>query len=561
MPALAQAVPPGGGAAPIIPPSVSAPLQAPPTERVLPPEQPQVLPPTPPPSAGAVEPPEGGPVRVDEIRIQGVTVYDAGALRAEYAGAVGAAVPRIQLDEIVRGLQTRYREDGYILTVVRGSFEKGNNGRVVFVIQAVEGYIGDVKLDGDIGPAATLVYRMLNKLTDKRPVNNADLERALLLANDVPGVSVKAVLRRESGEPGAIQLIAQLSRKSLSGFATYDNRGSHEAGPNEMLLSGATNSFTNFGERLEALLFSTLNREQIFGQVNGDAFLTADGLHLHVFFGDGNNQPGGILKPTGFNGDISIAGGELSYPVFRSRRFNLSVNTDVDTYNTDITLAALGATGFSASHLTMWRGGSSGDLQDALFFDLPAATSLNIKVTHGLVGTSDTRPGNVVHFTKVAGDLTRVQNLFTLVDVPIALKASVGGQYTRDILPTSEKFYLGGTRFGRGFFNGEVTGDKAIGSTTELQENVKLVHLPFTPPDLELPAQFYQFFDYGHAFNLGPGDLDFSLRSAGLGVRSDLTSWLFLELEGLHRFTTHPQGLSVAVEAEYAFFTRVTAHY
>ena len=106
-----------------------------------------------------------------------------------------AAVPRTRLDEIVRGLQTKYREDGYILTVVHGQFER-SNGRIVFVIQAVEGYIGDVKLDGDIGPAGALVYRMLKKLTDKRPVNNSDLERALLLANDVPGVTVKAVAPR-----------------------------------------------------------------------------------------------------------------------------------------------------------------------------------------------------------------------------------------------------------------------------------------------------------------------------------------------------------------------------
>jgi hemolysin activation/secretion protein len=558
-PALAQAVPPGAGGAPAIPPNVSAPLQAPPVERVLPPAQPEVLPPTPPANAGPVEVPKGGPVRVDEIRLQGFTVYDPVQLRAMYADAVGPAVQRTRLDEIVRGLQTRYREDGYILTVVRGEFRR-EKGRIVFVIQAVEGYIGDVKLDGDIGPAGALVYRMLNKLTDKRPVNNADLERALLLANDVPGVTAKAVLRR-SNEPGAVQLIAQLSRKAISAFATYDNRGSKEAGPNEMLISGATNSFTNFGERLEALLFSTLNREQIFGQVNGDAFLGADGLHIRAYFGRGNNQPGGILATTGFNGDLSIAGADLSYPIVRSRRFNWSVNTDIDTYNTDITLSAFGTSSFSASHQLLWRVGSSADVQDALLFDFPAATSLNFKVTHGLVGTSDTRPGDNVHFTKIAGDLTRVQNLWTIADVGIALKASVGGQYTSDILPTNEKFYLGGTRFGRGFFNGEVTGDRAIGSSIELQENDKLVHLPFAPPDFELPTQFYQFWDYGHAFNLAPNDQNFTLRSVGLGARADVTQWLFVELEGVHRFTTRPQGTGTQLEGQYAFFTRATLRY
>ena len=555
--ALAQsvAIPP---AAAIQAPS-AAPLQGPPIPRVLPPEQPEVQPPPAPPSAGTVEAPEGGPVKVDELRVQGVTVYDEQALKALYSDAVGPQVPRARLDEIVRGLQTKYRDDGYILTVVHGQFEKSGS-HIVFVIQAVEGYISDVKLDGDIGFAADIVYRMLNKLTDKRPVTNADLERALLLANDVPGVTVKAVLRR-GDQPGAIELIAQLSRQKINGFMTYDNRGSHEAGPSEMLLSGSTNSFTSVGEKLEALLFTTFNREQIFGQVNGVAFLLPNGLHLHVYFGDGNNQPGGILATTGYNGDLGIGGGELSYPVFRSRRFNLSVLTDVDTYNSNISLSSFGNSTLSASHLLIWRGGYSADLQDALLGDFPGATSLGVKVSHGLVGTSDTRADNDVHFTKVSGSLTRVQNLWTIADVGTALKLSVGGQYSNDILPTSEKFYLGGAQFGRGFFNGEVTGDRALGATVELQENDKLAHLPFVDPDFVLPAQFYQFWDFGRGYNIAPSDVSTTLQSLGVGVRSDLTNWLFVELEGVHRLTTHPQGPSVAVEAEYAFFGRVTMHY
>ena len=160
--------------------------------------------------------------------------------------------------------------DGYILTVVRGEIQSVN-GRPVFVLRAIEGYISEVKLDGDIGPAGTLVYEFLEHLTWIRPVNNADLERYLLLVQDIPGVSVRAVLRR-AAEPGAVELVAQLSRKPFSAFAQYDNLGSNEAGPNEMLLRGATNSFTRFGEQFEAIFYNTFNREQLFGQVDARHF-------------------------------------------------------------------------------------------------------------------------------------------------------------------------------------------------------------------------------------------------------------------------------------------------
>src|SRR5207245_2091542 len=165
-------------------PAAVAPLIAPPVPRVLPPAQPEIVPL---PAAAPIEaapPPEGPPVRVDQVRIEGVTVYDELSLRALYADVVGATVPRARLDEIAQALQARYRNDGYILTLVRGEFQK-SGGRVIFVIRAIEGYISQVKLDGDIGPAGELVLDMLERLTTKRPVKNADLERYLLLANDV----------------------------------------------------------------------------------------------------------------------------------------------------------------------------------------------------------------------------------------------------------------------------------------------------------------------------------------------------------------------------------------
>ncbi|HEX3881016.1 MAG TPA: ShlB/FhaC/HecB family hemolysin secretion/activation protein [Stellaceae bacterium] len=549
--ALAQAV---GG----LPPGALAPLTSP-VPRVLPQEQPEIVMPAAPPSQPG-PPPTGAPVRVDRVVVEGATVYDEASLRASFADAVGRDVPRARLDAIVQALQTRYREDGYILTLVRGEFRRQAN-QVIFVVSVIEGYINQVKLDGDIGPAGTLVYKMLDHLTAKRPTNNADLERYLLLANDVPGVTVTAVLHHESDKPGAVTLIAQVARKPVSGLLNYDNRGSTEAGPSEMLLSGATNSFTSLGERVEALLFTTFNREQIFGQVNGDAFLGDDGIKARWYFGDGNNQPGGILAATGFNGDLMIGGGALSYPIVRSRRFNWRIETDLDTYQSTITLAAGGASTQSGSHLLMTRLGNSFDFQDAFVGDLPAASVLNIKFSGGLAGTSNLRPLNQVHFQKVSGDLTRVQDLFTFDDVRTALKLSVGGQYSKDILPPSEKFFLGGIQFGRGFFNGEVTGDRAIGSTVELQENASFTDLPLVGSSYKLSTQFYQFWDYGRGYNLAPSDISTTINSAGLGVRSDLTPWLFWEVEGVHRLTVHPQGADVSPEARYAVFTRVTMHY
>ena len=86
------------------------------------------------------------------------------------------------------------------------------------------------------------------------------------------------------------------------------------------------------------------------------------------------------------------------------------------------------------------------------------------------------------------------------------------------------------------------------------------VPLPFAE-EPRIDVQYYGFFDYGRAYNLSPGSADRTIDSIGAGVRSNLTPWLFVELEGLHRLTTHVNGALAKPESKYAIFSRVVAHY
>jgi hemolysin activation/secretion protein len=564
--ASAQAPPPElrdlGGVAP----AITSPIP-----RVTPPPEPEIVPRAPAPQAQpAPPPPEGPPVRIDQVRVEGVTVYDPATLQPLYGDLVGAAVPRSRLGEVAEALQARYRSDGYILTAVRGQVETVN-GRAIFVLRAVEGYISEVKLEGDIGPAGNLAYAFLEHLTWIRPVKNADLERYLLLVQDIPGVSVRSVLRRVSTEPGAVELVAQLSRKPFSALYQYDNRGSPEVGPSEMLLSGAANSFTSLGEQLQGIFYNTFNREQIFGQIDASAFLGAEGLRAVGYFGRGNSQPGGALTGTGFNSDLTVGDLGLTYPVIRSRRFNFSVNGLFYTYDSPIDVTGPAGTPIlaSESHLRILRAGGVVDFQDALFADLPAANLAVVTASRGLQGFGASsnnaalpaRPNNRVDFNKVSGELTRVQNLVTFGTVGTALKLSVAGQFTGDILPPSEKFYLGGNRFGRGFWFGQITGDRALGTTVELQINTGFTDVPILTPEHRLDVQFYGFWDTGFSYNLAPGDLNQNVKSIGLGVRSDLTEWLYVELEGVHRLTLQPNGANTNRLSPYAGYARAVVRY
>ena len=80
----------------------------------------------------------------------------------------------------------------------------------------IEGRIAAVKLDGDIGPAGTMVLRFLEHLTKFPVIDTKTLERWLLLAQDVPGVTLSTVLEPSKEEPGALTLVAQVSLKRVA---------------------------------------------------------------------------------------------------------------------------------------------------------------------------------------------------------------------------------------------------------------------------------------------------------------------------------------------------------
>src|SRR5690348_17077117 len=71
-----------------------APLVTPPVPKVTPPPTPEVLPPVLPAAPFPQTVPPGPPVRIDDVRVQGVTVYDAATVRAQFAGLIGQTVAR-----------------------------------------------------------------------------------------------------------------------------------------------------------------------------------------------------------------------------------------------------------------------------------------------------------------------------------------------------------------------------------------------------------------------------------------------------------------------------------
>jgi hemolysin activation/secretion protein len=543
--------------------------QGSPIPRVAPPQPPRVGPglsTAPPPSVSTSG--QVGQVTVRSVRIEGATAFPEARLLAEAGGPLtGPAVPVTNLEAARAAILALYRNEGYVFSTVDAVLSPDGGLRLV----VGEGQITEVQLDGDIGPAGTQVLRFLEQLKAARPLDIATLERWLLLAQDIPGVSLRTLLRPAGTAPGSLVLVARVSRRPVSGFVTADNRAFRLTGPEQALGVVQLNSFTQFAERTEISLLYGAQSTQLFGQIASEFYLGGSGLRMRLYGGRGEARPSGVLNAIGYEGTTTVAGVSLSYPVLRRRAYSLNVVAGFDLLDSEITIGngSGGDVRVSRDQLRVLRLGAEGAIYDLLLgASRPASNTLQVRLSHGLdafgaTGSNDRdagRQGFEPAFTSFAFDATRVQTLFSPWDgATVALQGTLAGQWSDDVLPLAERFFLGGARLGRGFYAGEVTGDRALAGSLELQLGFSYEQTLLSR-SVRLAPLFYVFHDRGRTWENRAADPDRRIASSGVGIRLGIDELAELQVEGVRRETRRPDGNTAALH-EDAIYWRVLARF
>jgi hemolysin activation/secretion protein len=145
-------------------------------------------------------------------------------------------------------------------------------------------------------------------------------------------------------------------------------------------------------------------------------------------------------------------------------------------------------------------------------------------------------------------DAERVQ----VISGPFTARIALSAQIADKALLASEEFKLGGATFGRGFDDGELSGDEGVAGLLELRYAVPLRAGP--------TLQLYGFYDHGKVWNDDPVTLldGVELASVGGGLRANLTDNLSADLQ-----VAKPLRRDVATKGDRAarFFAAFTARF
>jgi hemolysin activation/secretion protein len=457
------------------------------------------------------------------------TAYDVGAIvldnlialtPGDFADIVQDYAARTltpgELSALSDRVAARARENGYIFASAFIAPQSLTGG--VLRVRVEEGVIDDIRIQGADDPA---IRAQLQPLLDGRPVTLARLERQVLLADDIAGVSLRRP--RYAREGGRGVLIVEAARARFSGRAELANDGSQPIGPLRARIDIDANGLLSPFDEVD-FTYSTVPdspSELQFVRGRYGIVLTPQGTEFVATGSYSATNPGAYLEERRIFGQSVQIGGQLRHPLRRSRGFSLWLDAEfeyrdlrqerfdalarhdrIPVVRTSLYTRAIAAGGALSARLTLSQG-----------LDILGATQRGDPLA--------SRPDASPDFTVLSGWVRWQRDL----SGPFSLALAGQGQISSTPLLITEDIGLGGNRFLRGYNFSERSGDNGIMGSAELRYDWDEAF------GLVRGMQLYAYADGGVVGNLDDGRGSGSLASGGGGIRTDITRDLDLDLE------------------------------
>ncbi|CAB3702104.1 ShlB-type family protein [Achromobacter piechaudii] len=407
------------------------------------------------------------PLNFDVSGVHAIPFDEVSAILSPLSGkeiSLGELVQ--QVDKITQ----LYRDKGYPLSFALVQNQTFANGLVVVTV--VEGYISNVRIEGDIGNAQDRLDTLAGPLKEERPLKQATLERQLNLMRTVPGVKFTPNMDLPRRADGATELVLTASRHPFSLTGGVADLGTGM----QPLVNVGTSSLTPLGEQVKltaAVPFNTDDVKYVMGEISVP--IGPDGL---------------AIKVDGYHYDAKPKDDAIEYLGFERRvkndRIGIGVSYPILLNNTR---SLTGTVGMYAAN--------SKDRYDSRNADLwlqqdSRVRAANIELRYIQISESQTTDvsGSVSKGFDAAGAKKDISSNYGYSATPIldldftrynlnakqtfALPAQFGltfsgaAQYSSNILPSSEQVSFGSWRYAMGYAQGEQSGDKGVGVSAEL---------------------------------------------------------------------------------------------
>ncbi len=469
-------------------------------------------------------------VRLSGVRVEGGFAELKAATAALEARLSGRSVSGSEIFAAARDLEASYAAAGYVLARVILPPQKLVDGSRLRLV-VVSGYIQRLELKDVPERVRARLALLLAPLQGKQQVTQRQIERALLLAGDTPGVILRSTLAPGEGQGAAI-LVIEAKYQPVSATVSFDNSLSKALGQTVWGVGLDLNSVAGLGELIYLRANGHPEDGNFFGTYPRNRTLAAgavvplwiDGLSFNPEYTQARTTPlpqNNVATTDTFE-RMSL---RVRYSWLRSRMLNYSQELSFDAQDeTNSLFVGADPVPLSRDRLRIFR-----FTQDADYFTPWGATlSGRLKASFGVNGLGArgldqatvllplSRLGADAQFQKLEGSLNYNQTLVDHLAVSLAFRGQTSfGQ----ALLASERFSIADTSSLSAFDTGSIIGDSGFVTRGELIS-------PWTLPIQNAPfgavAMPYIFGAYGEVRQVNPTALEMPVTRAsayGAGVR------------------------------------------
>jgi hemolysin activation/secretion protein len=449
------------------------------------------------------------------LHIHGATVYEQKHFWPFYKKHLKQEVTLRHIYEIAQKITNKYRSDGYLLSKAIVSSQQIQNGTAHIRIH--EGYIDKIQIKGPVRGPRKLLDTYRKEILRSRPLRTRDLERYLLLIDDLPGVSAKSALIPSEDKLGASDLTLTFKDKAFADHVSANSRGSEFSGSHQF--PGEANTSSLSGKyKDEGIQGVMASQAEDFLFMNASTDLPVSQAGTRLFFSSSiiRPEPSSTFGHFEVGGDRSTITMRLTYPFLRSRSENLVAYLGLTSREPVINTLGVVDSENRQRALDMGVSYTAADQYMGInLFQFNLNKGLNIFDATELDSKKLLRAQKKNDSTRVSGRFMRLQSLAS----DWSLLGAMSWRYDFDKSPVSEEFGADRARFGRAYGSSKVAGNQGLAFNMELQKTLR------PKRDYLSSLQLYGFFDYGsvwNGFETSAGNRREDRTSAGIGMRFNL---------------------------------------
>jgi hemolysin activation/secretion protein len=403
------------------------------------------------------------------IEIIGNTIFDSNTLQPLVMSAVGQRQSLAQIFDLAARITGYYQAHGYPLSRAIIPEQAIQHGELR--IEVIEVRFGKILFNNKSRVSDALLRDTAASLQSGQLIKESELDRALLLLSDIPGIVINPTMSRGSVAGTSDLLLNITSSSTVAGDMGVDNHGNSYTGKENIRVNMNVYNPLRFGD-VFTLNLLTSGVGMNYGRMAYESIISGSGTRVGGATSSLSYKLGGDFANSNASGSANSTSLWAKQMLQRSRNNSIYAQFQLDQTQLQDHTDAGATPNHNDRHIQSTTANLYGEFRDELLRSSVSTWSLGS--TYGRVQFDDaaalindqSMANTAGSFQKINLNMLRVESL----SASSAVHLNVNVQHSKNNLDSSLKMNAGGPYSVRAYAAGTLTGDRGYFLSAEFRK-------------------------------------------------------------------------------------------